>query len=835
MNDLPILELRETIVGALRKDKCLIVRAPTGSGKSTQVPQMLLDADICAGRILVLQPRRLAARMLAERIAEERGCELGGKIGFQTRFESQVSDQTRICFITEGILPRLLLHQRDLSDVSAIIFDEFHERSLACDIGLALALDLQRQRRPDLKLIVMSATIDVEPLKAYLRETAVIDAAGRLFPIDLRYSAAPSTVPVWERAATAVRELIREGAAGDVVVFMPGVYEIRRTVETIERSVHGEPLTVLPLYGDLPAQRQHQVMQPLDRRKIIVATNIAETSLTIPGVRHVIDSGLARVNRYDSGRGFNTLYIEPISTDSADQRAGRAGREDAGICIRLWSQAQQGGRSRRTTPEVLRVDLAETVLSLHQLDYASPELFPWFEKPTETALQAGQELLLLLGALDADGHITETGQLMAGLPMHPRLARLLLEAGKRGAARLATFAAALLSERSALAGKPDYPEEAHRHEIASDFYGQYLLLEKISKSDFDPQVCTRYAVNASAGRAILRTQALYLTYCRRLGFHTRDSESAPQALALALLLAYPDHLAVRQDRGTLLCRLRDNRRGELAKASLARSADLLVTADIREIRNSAHELKTLLTLATEIRQEWLHEFFADQWTSEASLAWNPSTQAVESRSRTWCLGVLLEEKNGAPADPLQVASLLAETIIQKELKIATWDQGVEDWINRIRWVAGQFPEHNLPAFTEEERRLVVHALCEGESRYDRVKNKPVLPLLQELLTYEQSRFVESMAPAVIIMPTGRKMRVEYQPGAAPRGRARIQDLYDLKATPRVAGGRAGVLIEVLAPNNRPVQITEDLARFWEVHYPEVKKALSRRYPRHEWR
>jgi ATP-dependent helicase HrpB len=805
---------------------------------------MLLDSGLFAGegrRILILQPRRLAARMLAARVAEERSSVPGQEIGFQTRFETMVSAQTRACFITEGILPRMMLADRDLRGVSAIVFDEFHERNLSTDIGLALARNLRRTTRPDLALIAMSATIDTARLAEYLEDAVVIECLGRTYPVDIRYHPArPADRPLWDHAAAAVGSLVSGGAQGDIVVFMPGTYEIRRTVESVMSSIRGEKVTVLPLYGDLPVERQHRVMEPsASGRKIIVATNIAETSLTIPGVRHVIDSGLARVNRYDPGRGFNTLFVEPISIDSADQRAGRAGREAPGICMRLWTEDSHGGRSRSPTPEVLRVDLAETLLSLRMLGFNRPQDFPWFERPSGTALEAAHDLLVLLGALDGGGNLTDAGREMTAFPMHPRLARLLCEAKKRHAVRLATFAAALLSERSMLAGRPEYPEKALVHEISSDLYGQYCLIEKIRESNFDPAVCLRHAVNAGAARAILRTQALYLSHCRRAGFPAglpaHDGPDAPAGLAECLLLAYPDHLAVRKDKGTLLCGLRNGRHGELAKESIARSEELLVAADIRETKDRKGGLKTVLSLATGVRREWLERNFREAIRIESVMEWNPASQAVENRVRTSCLGVVLEEKTGTGIHPARASGMLADVIIEKKLPLSGWDQAADEWIGRVTWVAQQFPDKNLPRFTEEDRNLVVHGICEGEYRYARVKDRPVLPFLQELVGGEQLGFVDKMAPQVIVLPSGRRLRVFYGPNAQPRGRARIQDLYGMKNTPRVANNRVPVLIEVLAPNNRPVQITDDLSRFWKVHYPDIKKTLSRRYPRHEWR
>ena len=836
MSPLPVLEYRNKIIDALKQGKNLVITAPTGSGKSTQVPQILLDFGSYAGRILVLQPRRLAARMLADRIARERGGEPGGEIGFQTRFETRVSESTRVFLMTEGILPRMLLSNRNLDGVSTIIFDEFHERNLATDIGLAVAADLQRKRRSDLRLIVMSATIDPDPVAAYLGNAEIIGCPGRLYPVDIQYSSVPKAAPPWAAAAGAVRSLISGGAEGDILVFMPGAYEIRRTLREIDATVRGENVTAVSLYGDLPSAKQHEVMEATTRRKIIVATNIAETSLTIPGVRHVVDSGLARVNRFDAARGCNMLFVEPVSQASADQRSGRAGREGPGSCIRLWSAVQQGGRAGRTTPEILRVDLAETVLHLRMLGFSSMEEVPWFEAPDGTALRSARELLGLLGAFAPDGSLTARGEALCAFPMHPRLACLLIDAGKRRAVHLATFAAAVLSERPAIAGKPDFPDEALRRDVVSDFYGQYCLLDKIRKSGYDPSLCTRHAVNGSAARAIYRTRTLFLQYCRRAGMDLHDGEDAPAALCRSLLAAYPDHLCIRKDRGTLLCTMRDNRRGELDKNSTVRRAELFVAADIRETRTPNAERKTVLSLAAGIKEEWLHEDFSDAWDIRSFLEWNPATASVEARTQMSCLGtVISDEPDSAAADPAAVAELLAATIAAKRLKIDTWDAAVEEWIGRVGWVAERFPQMNLPVFSDEVRGAVIRRMCEGERRYETVRRKPVLPFLQGMLGYGQYEFLNRMAPEQLPLPSGRKLRIKYAPGSAPRGRSGIQELYGLKESPVVAGGKERVLIEILAPNNRPVQITDDIARFWEVHYPDVKKALSRRYPKHEWR
>jgi ATP-dependent helicase HrpB len=832
--NLPILDIKDKIISSLKAKNRLILSAPTGSGKSTQVPQFALEANLPPGRILVLEPRRIAARMLAARVAGERGSPLGAEVGFQTRFENAFTGDTRILFVTEGVLPRKLLGDPDLGGVSTVIFDEFHERSLTTDLGLALMRRLQEEGRPELRLVVMSATLEAEALAGYLPDAQVVASEGRMHPVEQHYlPSGPETQP-WDAAVNAVRRLLRLGAEGDILIFMPGAYEIRKTLEALKTARLPESCEMMSLYGDLPWEQQKRVMEKSSVRKIIVATNIAETSLTIPNVRHVVDSGLARVNRYDPGRGFNTLYVESISRASADQRAGRAGREGPGLCMRLWSEATHGQRATFTPPEVSRVDLSEAVLNIAVLGAGDPARFPWFEAPPAQALAGAQELLLELGALTPEGALTEEGRAMAALPAHPRLAKLLLESVRRGIAHKGALAAAILSERPATSGRPDLADRSELTRGESDFEALEYLFSRAESSGFSPAVCLRLGVNAGAARQVLRAQAYFVGLLRRLRMDSHAAQKDPQALSKALLLAYPDRLARWRDNGTLQYVLQGEKSGELSADSAARGAWLIVSADIREVRNRGQQARTVLSLACGVDEEWLLEFFPDRWRSETQAVWNPSRQAVEKRTRTWCLEVLIEETARDDADPAEASALLAETILEKGLKLEGFDEETEEYLQRVRWLAAIFPGEGLPHFGEEEKRGLIRQLCEGETRYSAVKRKPVLPALRQLLGAKQ-HFVETMAPSYLQLPNGRRMPIVYTPGQDPKGRTRIQDLYGMSETPAVAGGRVKVLIEILAPNNRPVQVTNDLAGFWERHYPELKKALSRRYPKHEWR
>jgi ATP-dependent helicase HrpB len=830
-NTLPIHDIRDRFVTALGEKNRIILSAPTGSGKSTQAPQYVLDNSPDKKRILVLQPRRLAARMLAARVAWERQGRLGGEIGFMTRFERAVSDQTRVFFITHGILPRMLLDDPDLKDVSTIIFDQFHERSLTTDLGLALVKQLQEKSRPDLKIIVMSATLDSGPLLEYLAGAEECAAEGKMFPVDVRHVPCKREDPPWSGAVRAAAELIKQRVPGDILIFMPGAYEIRRTVDLLKQTNFPEHCIPVPLFGDLPWEAQKRAMEPAQDRKVIVATNIAETSLTIPGVRHVIDSGLARISRYDPNRGFNALVVENISRAAAEQRAGRAGREDAGICVRLWSKSGHQERAPFTQPEVGRVDLSEAVLALKTLGISDASAFDWFQSPSEPALEGALDLLDELGALDKKGGLTRTGKEMACMPAHPRIARLLREAASRMVPRRGAVAAALLTERPVTMGKADVHNENELQKAGSDFEVLFYLIQKVADADFSLSVCDRLGINRNALRHVLRMSEYYLDLIRRAGLPADETAAAPASmLSQALVLAYPDRLARWRDNGTLQYVMRENRSGELARDSWARKSRLIIAAHTRELKNRNMAPKTILSMACRVNTEWLLEFFPDKWASEEGPEWNAALKCVEWRKRSLCLGVAVDEVVSSAEGKEKASALLAKTILEKNMKIKSWDKKTDEYLTRVNWLSSTFPE-KVPAM---ERQDIIRALCAGEFRYSAVRDKEVLPVIKGILGSD-AVFVEKMAPARIRLPSGWNMPVRYEAGKPPAGRARIQDLYDLKETPVIAGARVKLTLEILAPNNRPVQVTDDLAGFWKNHYPEIKKTLSRRYYKHEWR
>ena len=591
----------------LRARPGLVLGAPTGSGKTTQVPQMLLRAGYA--KVLVLQPRRLAARLVAERVAAERGERTGGTVGYATRFASRQSAETRLLFCTEGVFLRMVQDDPALEGCDAVVLDEFHERSLAADVALGLLRRLQRGRRPDLRLVLMSATLDASAVARSLGYPA-LESEGRAFPIDTAYRPRPREQAVWQAAAAAVARVLDTHADGDVLVFMPGAFEIRRTLEACGSL--GAKADLLPLYSALPADRQDAAVAPGPRRKVVVSTNVAETSITIPGVRHVVDSGLARVARHDPRRGLNALLVEPISRAAADQRAGRAGRTAPGTCTRLWSAEEDSRRPARDLPEVHRLELSETLLQLHALGVDDPLEMEWLDPPRPEALAAAEGLLRGLGALEGDGGLSAVGRGMAGLPLHPRLARLLLAATERGCAERAALWAALLSEPDIVRRPPaaQYARPAPGGRPC-DLEVREAAWQRARRGRFSADACGRAGLHADACRQVDRAQAQYLRLLRRPG-SGRGADADGGALYRCLLSAYFDQVALRPDPEGAHCVMAGRSRVEIGRDSAARSAAALVALEARETEAGRDGVRTVVSLASAIDTEWLLELFPER-------------------------------------------------------------------------------------------------------------------------------------------------------------------------------------------------------------------------------
>ena len=854
--ELPIYELEAALVDAVRAQGRVIVQAPTGSGKSTQIPQMLWRHGLLGerGEVVVLQPRRLAARMLARRVAEEAGTRLGEGVGYQIRLESRVSERTRIRFVTEGILLRQMSFDASLRGVSAVVFDEFHERHLHGDISLARALQIQRTTRPDLRIIVMSATLETARLETYLAPAVTLVSKGRSYPVRIEYL--PRAVdferePVWDVAAREC-ERVADTTSGDLLVFMPGAYEISRTLQALDASRALRGFVLLPLHGELSAEQQDRAVERSEARKVIVSTNVAETSLTIDGVTAVIDSGLARVARFDPHRGINTLLVERISAASADQRAGRAGRTAPGVAVRLWTEREHGQRPAQELPEVRRLDLSEVVLTLKASGVDDVAGFPWLEAPEPRALERAEELLADLGAIEgaaADGaegaarggRITEVGRRMLRFPVHPRYARMFLAAQERGCVRPVALMAALTQGRNFLLRGVDRRTEELREEVLgeeseSDFFLLMRAWRYAERESFDLDACRRLGIHAQAARQVGPLLGQFLEIAEGEGLDVSERPYCDDDVRKCVLAGFSDHLARRLDAGTLRCELVHQRRGMLARESALQKASLLVAAEISEIGGRGGEVTVLLSLATAIEEAWLAELFPGDYRETKGVAYDEQARRVIARRERRFRDLVLEAKAGGDDVPPDAAArLLAKEVLAGRLRLEAWDDAVEQWITRVNRLAEWFPELEVSPITEADRATLVEQVCYGEAGYRGIKDKPVLPVLREWLTAEQLAVLDDYLPERLVMGNGRRSRLTYHKEGPPVLSARIQELYGIEGRFAVGHGRVPVRIEVLAPNQRPIQVTDDLSAFWRDMYPKVKAELSRRYPRHEWR
>jgi len=847
---LPIYEIEEAILASVRAHRRVIVSAPTGSGKSTQVPQMLLDRGLLEkGQVVVLQPRRLATRLLAGHVAWERKTELGREVGYQIRFENVTTSETRIRFVTEGVLLRQMIQDATLPGVSALIFDEFHERHLYGDITLARALDLQESTRPDLKILIMSATMDSARLEDYLSPCRVLESQGRTYPVNIRFTGSPSYIdkrPIWEQAAEAFSNFVQSGGEGDVLVFMPGSYEITQTIQAISNTNESRGFILLPLHGELPPRDQDAAVARYEKRKVVVATNVAETSLTIDGIRCVIDSGLARIPRYDPQRGINTLLVDRISRASADQRTGRAGRTAPGTCLRLWSQEEHGHRAAQELPEIKRLELAEVVLTLKASGVEDLRKFRWLDPPEERALAHAEELLADLGALKAGqgaagiAQITEIGRKMLAFPLHPRYSRMLLAAQDYGCVHQACLVAALTQGRDLLLRNVDRDTARSREDLlgekaSSDFWILMRAWTYAARNEFRLDSCRKLGVHMVTARQVGPLFQQFLDIARREGLDVKPGEVAEQALQKCILIGFSDRVARRADSGTLRCELVHGRRGLLARESAVHHSPLLVAAEVREIEGKDKTVSTLLSLATAIEETWLRELFPEDLTTSTRVSYDNTIKRVYGEETLLFRDLTIGARRVEPPPAEEAAKLLSQEVIAGRLLLKEWDHGVEQWILRLNLLSQWCPELELPPIAEEDRKHLVEQVCQGAVSYKDIKDKPVRPIVQTWLGCAQQELLEKYAPERLNLSNGRTPKVTYEPGAPPHIAVKIQDLYDVNTIPKIGMGRVSIAVQILAPNMRPVQITSDLAGFWREHYPRVKQELQRKYPKHQWR
>ncbi len=833
MQPLPIDPHLARIVEALRARGTLVLEAPPGAGKTTRVPRALLEAGFAErGDIVVLEPRRLAARLAARRVADELGEAVGETVGYHVRFEDVSSRRTRVRFVTEGVLARKVLSSPDLDGVSVVVVDELHERHLQGDVALALVQRLRRSRRPDLRVVAMSATMAVEPVAGYL-DAPVVRTEGRRFDVAVDHLPSPDDRPVSSQVASAVRRLVVEGLDGDVLVFLDGAAEIRRALASCEKIARDADLALLPLHGSLTVAEQDEAVRPASRRKVILSTNVAESSITIDGVVAVVDSGLARVASQAPWSGLTRLRLEKISRASAAQRAGRAGRTRPGRCLRLYTRADLDARPEHETPEIRRLDLAQTWLELGAIGARDVD---WLEAPPEAQVRAAEQLLERLGATDASGRVTETGRAMLDYAVHPRVARVIVAARQRGVADDACVAAAILAEgdiRSSSHARFGAAPLKDASTERSDVVALVDLFREAEASGFSAGSLRAAGLDPAATRAVARTAAQLLATAgggRRQQAAPADAESA---LGMALLAGYPDRVARRVRPGGRQIALAGGGVAMLADTSVVRDAEWIVALDAEERPAAAqgpeaHRAGVVVRIASAIEPDWLIELFSARVRERREVTWNAQSQRVEAHDVLDWEGLRLDESIATDVDPGEASRVLAQAALDVSPSAFAPDGALDRWLARARFAATVNPSLSAPS--DDVVRAAVTRLCEGRSSFAELRAAGLLDELRAGFGGDLDR----LAPERITLAGGRSVAIRYEAGKPPSVASRLQDFFGMRDGPRVAGGRVPVLLELLAPNGRAVQITTDLAGFWERHYPAVRKELMRRYPKHKW-
>ena len=808
MKALPIDKLLPDIRRHLLSHTALVIQAAPGAGKTTRVPLALLQEPWLQGRKLVmLEPRRLAARTAARYMAMERGEAPGATIGYRVRMDSRVSGATRIEIVTEGVLTRFIQDDPSLSSYGAVIFDEFHERSLQADLALALCLESRAALRPDLRLVVMSATLDTGPVADLLGGAPVLTSSGREYPVETRYVPPPAQGHISAQALPVIERALAE-EQGNLLVFLPGVGEIRRAqAALVERAL--AHVRIAPLYGDLDAAAQDQAIAPptAGQRKVVLATSIAETSLTIEGIRVVIDAGRMRVPRFDPVSGMTRLETVRVSRASADQRRGRAGRLEPGVCYRLWRESEQERLAPANTPEILSADLAELVLELARWGATEPGSLKWLDAPPTAAWNQARELLQGLAAVDGEGRITSHGRELLALPLHPRLGHMLLKGKGLDWGALACDVAALLSERDPL----------HRAgtETHADLHARLQLLKS---RNTDAQRRTRG----------LREVAAQLR--RSLGLQAEDEEAGDEGVLVAL--AYPDRIAQRRAGGAPRYLLANGRGALLAEGDLLGKADWLAVAQVgSEIREAK------IFLAATLRQNDVQEHFADLIVESEFVIWDDAAGAVQARRQRRLGALVLDDAPAQNASPQTITQALLAGIRQRGLACLPWTPALRNLQARLlflrRFLGLEWPDVSDAALLANLDAWLAPYLA-GMSRISHLERLPLDEALMAPLDYRQRRSLDEFAPLHIPVPSGSNIRVDYTEGDIPVLRVKLQELFGLRDTPRLAGGKLPVMLHLLSPAQRPVQVTQDLAGFWQRTWPEVKKELKGRYPKHNW-
>ena len=821
--NLPIDDHLDDLVARLRAGRDVVLCASPGSGKTTRVPPALVDARLPGGgSVLVLEPRRMAARLAARRVAGERGEPVGGTVGYRVRFERRESDRTRLWFLTEGLLTRRLVDDPDLAGVSVVVFDEFHERSLQADLGLGLVREIQATLRDDLRVVVMSATLDAAALAGEL-DADVVEVEGRRYPIDVEHAPRRDDDRVAQRAARALlREIDRDGGrlGSDTLVFLPGtgeIHELRRALGDLPDRIGFD---LLPLFGDLSVDDQDRAVRRGPRPRVVAATNVAETSITLDGIARVIDGGLARVMRRDPRTGVEELRLERITKASAEQRAGRAGRQGPGRCVRLFTEGELRELDAQIEPEVLRVDLAGALLALKSWGSRDARRFAWITPPPAAAIESAERLLYLLGACDEEwGAITAVGREMARLPVAPRVARMLVEAKRLGLGEEAALIAALCGSRPLM--RRDRPSDVAAR---SDLLVLRDRFHEAAAARFDARALEPRSIDARAARAVDRERR---QLARFVGGGRGDDEEGLLRCAVA---GHPDRVTRRRadGKGGLMV---GGVAVELARGSAVRDAPVFVAVSVTALgaRRPAQ-----VAVASEAREEWLRELFPGRLVERTETVWVEDRGRAEGRRVVRFFDLVLRESRSTDVDPSEAEALLVKAATHPRFLESLRAGGLRELLARVECLARFRPDLGVDPADDEALRDAVTDVCAGRTALRDVDPREVAGLLLQRLGGGDPRRIDRLVPQRLELPSGRAATITYSEGQPPLVSAKLQEFFGVARSPRIGDGAIPVTVDLLAPNGRSVQITRDLESFWKELYPRERRELARRYPRHPW-
>ncbi len=808
----PVLDILSELKEKLAQHPVVILQAPPGAGKSTVLPLHLLNEEwLKDKKMIMMEPRRLAARSVAERLADLHSEQTGETVGYRVRFDTKVSNKTRIEVVTEGILTRMIQSDNSLEEIGLLIFDEFHERSLHADLALALSLQVQQVLRSDLRILIMSATLDSEQLSSMLNNAPVITSTGRQFSVEYKYLQQESDTPIASRMNAAIRKALRE-EEGDVLAFLPGAGEINRTQQLL--SEDGVNAKIHPLFGDLPFKQQQEAILPRNdgQRKIVLATSIAETSLTIEGIRIVIDSGMARVPRFDPRSGLTHLETIRVTKDAADQRAGRAGRLGPGICYRLWTEGTQRNLLLQRKPEILEADLAPLLLELSQWGIKEMKELTWITPPPAGAVSQARELLQQLDAMDENGIITSRGKEMLRLPTHPRIAHLLLSSTSKDkvvSVSLATDIAALLEERDPL-----------QKESGADLALRVDVLRKWRKGE-----------RVNADRNVLeRIEKLAANWRRILKAELDNNIASDSAIGHLLIAAYPERIALQQGNHSERYKLANGRIAKLPDHdSLTREKWLCIA----QLEGGSKEGRIFMAASVDERD--LLELAEEQEV----VRWEEERGAISGVVERRVGSLLLGSKPSSKMNEEQRIKILLDVVQQQGLKLLGWEEAQQQWQNRVLTLKSLRPNEPWPDVTEQQLLSKVEEwlapYLQNVYRKQDFERLDKMTVLAGLLQWELQTKLDALAPLHIKVPSGSQIKVQYFSDERPPViEVRLQEMFGLLDTPTINEGRTKVLLHLLSPGYKPVQVTQDLKSFWQTTYHEVRKELRMRYPRHHW-